>query len=206
VLLRHAPPDNANERELIGDILGECRHMTRLVDDLLLLSRLDNHRLQLERVPVALPELFADIQRQVRRLADERAIAMRAEASGGAVWADPARLRQVLLILLDNALRYTPSGGSIQLHVVTQVRTTTIQIADTGSGIAPEHLPRLFDRFYRGDPARTSASGGTGLGLAIAKALIDAQGGQIAVESRLGHGTRVMLTLPTAPAAEVVAT
>jgi signal transduction histidine kinase len=205
VLLRHAPLDNTNERELIGDILGECRHMTRLVDDLLLLSRLDNHRLQLERAPVALPELFADIQRQVRRLADERGVALRAEASGGTVWADPARLRQVLLILLDNALRHTPCGGTIQLNVHTQARTTTIHISDTGSGIAPEHLPRLFDRFYRGDPARMSASGGTGLGLAIAKALIEAQGGQIAIESQLEHGTRVTLTLPTAPIAEVVA-
>jgi signal transduction histidine kinase len=205
VLLRHAPPDNTNERELIGDILGECRHMTRLVDDLLLLSRLDNHRLQLERVVVALPELLTDIQRQVRRLADERGVALRTEASGSAVWADPARLRQVLLILLDNALRYAPCGGSIQIGAHTQARTTTIDISDTGSGIAPEHLPRLFDRFYRGDLARTNASGGTGLGLAIAKALIEAQGGQIAIESQLGHGTHVTLTLPAAPVAELVA-
>jgi signal transduction histidine kinase len=205
VLLRHIPPDDTRDRELIGDILGECRHMTGLVEDLLLLSRLDNRRLQFERAPIALPDLFADIQRQVSRVADEREIALRAEARDGAVWADPARLRQVLLILLDNALRHTPKGGSIQLDVVAQARTTSIQIVDTGSGIAPEHLPRLFDRFYRGDPSRTSASGGTGLGLSIAKALVEAQGGQIALDSQLGRGTRVTVTLPTAPLAEAVA-
>jgi signal transduction histidine kinase len=200
VLLRHAPPDDANGRELLGDILDECQHMTRLVEDLLLLSRLDNHRLQLERVAVALPDLFADIQRQVSRLASERGVVLHAEASGGAVLADRARLRQVLLIMLDNALRHTPSGGSIRLGAHTHAHTTTIQIADTGSGIAAEHVPRLFDRFYRGDPARSSASGGTGLGLAIAKALVEAQGGQIAIESQLGQGTRVLLTLPAVPA------
>jgi two-component system sensor histidine kinase BaeS len=108
-----------------------------------------------------------------------------------------------LLILLDNALRHTPAGGSIQLTARPQGRHIAICVADTGSGIAPEHQAHLFERFYRAAPQ--PETGGTGLGLAIAKGLIDAQQGRIALASRPGAGTQVTLTLPGAPPAPATA-
>ena len=102
----------------------------------------------------------------------------------------------MLLILLDNALRHTPAGGSIRVSAQTAGRQVQIVVADTGSGIAPEHLEHVFERFYRADDAQGA---GSGLGLAIAKGLIEAQHGQIRLESAAGQGTRVMLALPAAP-------
>lgn len=188
-------PAGDERRTLLDDILAECDHMGRLVEDLLLLSRLDAGRLKLERQRVALADLLTEIQRQVGRLADERGIHLVMDGANGAVWGDPTRLRQVLLILLDNALRYTPAGGNIRLAARPQGRYVVVTVTDTGSGIAPEHLPHVFERFYQADSARRSR-GGSGLGLSIAKALIEAQHGQIRLESRPGEGTRVSLLLP----------
>jgi len=188
-------PAGDERRTLLDDILAECDHMGRLVEDLLLLSRLDAGRLKLERQRVALADLLTEIQRQVGRLADARGIHLVLDGASGAVWGDPTRLRQVLLILLDNALHYTPAGGSIRLAARPQGRYVVVTVTDTGSGIAPEHLPHIFERFYQADSARRSR-GGSGLGLSIAKALIEAQHGQIRLESRPGEGTRVSLLLP----------
>ncbi len=189
--------DHDERRALISDILAECDHMSRLVEDLLLLSRLDAGRLKLERQRIVLSELLADVQRQVGRLADERGIRLVLDSVSGTVWGDPTRLRQVVLILLDNALRHTPAGGVIRLAAQPQGRHVTITVADTGSGIAPEHLLHVFERFYQADSARGSR-GGSGLGLSIARGLIEAQHGQIRLESRPGEGTRVTLILPAA--------
>jgi signal transduction histidine kinase len=198
VAQRHLPPGATEGRELLGDVLQECDHMSRLVEDLLLLSRLDAGRLPLSLTPVPLAGLLADVQRQVGRLAAAHNISVIGDPAGGVARADATRLRQVLLILLDNALRYTPPGGTINLSAVPQGRQVAIQVADTGAGIAPEHLPHLFERFYRADPAHNPNSGGTGLGLAIAQALIQAQHGQIQVTSRPGAGTCVTVLLPGA--------
>jgi signal transduction histidine kinase len=191
-------PATDDRRELLGDVLQETDHMSRLVDDLLLLSRLDAGRLTLERTTIALPDLFTDIQRQVGRLADEHGVPLTVGEVSGAVRADPTRVRQVLLILLDNALRHTPSGGTIRLEARPQGKQVLIQVVDTGNGIAPEHLPHIFERFYRADAARNDQRGGSGLGLAIARALVGAQHGQIRVESRVGQGTRITVALPSA--------
>ena len=117
------------------------------------------------------------------------------------VLGDATRLRQVLLVLLDNALRHTPPGGSITLTSSRHGRYEQICIADTGSGIAPEHIPHLFERFYQADSSRggTDSEGeGSGLGLAIAKGLVEAQHGHIAISSKLGQGTQVTISLPSA--------
>jgi signal transduction histidine kinase len=116
------------------------------------------------------------------------------------VLADRVRLRQVLLILLDNALRHTPPGGSILLLAEAHGQRARWSISDTGSGIDPAHLPHLFERFYRADSSRGGGEtlGGSGLGLSIAKALINGQGGEISITSRLGAGTTVILDLPAA--------
>ena len=204
VAQRRLPPGAVEDRALLGDVLQECDHMNRLVADLLLLSRLDAGRLPLTPEPVPLTALLGDIQRQVGRLAAAHSITVTSGAISGTVRGDPTRLRQVLLIVLDNALRYTPPGGRIHLSTARQGREMAIQIADTGTGIAPTHLPHLFERFYRADPARHSDTGGTGLGLAIAHALIRAQHGHIHVTSTLGQGTVVTLLLPLAAAPAAV--
>jgi signal transduction histidine kinase len=181
---------------LLSDILSECDHMGRLVEDLLLLSRLDAHALKLLRQPVEAGELLGDVQRQMGRLAADQQVRLEVGSAAGRVVADPARLRQVLLIVLDNALRHTPAGGRVVLAAAPAGRSIEISVTDTGSGIAPEHLPHVFDRFYQANPAR--GGGGTGLGLAIARSLIMAQGGQISLHSQSGAGTRVTVRLPAA--------
>jgi signal transduction histidine kinase len=195
VALRGLPAPDVDRRELLEDILHECDHMSRLVEDLLLLSRLDAGRLKLERSAVPLAELLADVQRQTGRLAGEKGVRLSASSPSGIAWGDPTRLRQVLLILLDNALRHTPPGGSITVEAQPQGRHIQIAVADTGTGIAREHLPHVFERFYRADTARGGDGGSSGLGLAIAKGLVEAQGGQIRLGSQPGRGTRVVVTL-----------
>lgn len=192
-------PATDDRRALLGDVLQETDHMSRLVDDLLLLSRLDAGRLALERKIISLPDLLAEVQRPVGRVADEHGVQLIVDQANGAAWGDPTRVRQVLLILLDNALRHTPTGGTIRLDARPQGRHVLIHVADTGSGIAPEHLRRVFERFYRADSARSDQNGGSGLGLAIARALVEAQHGHIRIESRVGQGTRVVVALPIAP-------
>ena len=193
-----APEHTQALHGLLTDILNECDHMGRLVNDLLLLSRLDAGKLPLELTAVPVAALLEDAGRQISRLADERRVTIAVQTISGEVRADAARLRQVLLILLDNSLQHTPAGGQIKLAAAPLGRQVKLSVSDTGSGIAPEHLPRLFERFYRADDARGREAGGAGLGLAIAKSLIEAQHGHIRVESQPGHGTRVSLTLPRA--------
>jgi signal transduction histidine kinase len=200
VALRSTPASNLDQRELLSDVLTEADHMRRLVDDLLTLSRLDTGMLKLERAPVDMSELLTDIQRQVGRVSQERGVGITLGRAAGVALADIDRLRQVLLILLDNALRYTPSGGMIALSASESGQAIQIQVSDTGSGIAPEHLPHVFERFYRADQAR-GVSGNAGLGLPIARGLIEAQHGKIAIESAIDRGTTVTLTLVAAPRA-----
>lgn len=195
VAQRGLPAGDARH-DLLGDILSECDHMGRLVEDLLLLSRLDAHALKLLRQPLPAGELLADIQRQVGRLAGEHQVRLDLGSATGTLLGDPARLRQVMLILLDNALRHTPAGGQVTLEAALVGRSVEITVTDTGTGIAPEHLPHVFDRFYRADPARGGE--GTGLGLAIARSLVSAQGGHISLQSEPGTGTTVTLRLPAA--------
>jgi signal transduction histidine kinase len=196
VALRGLPQQDADRHELLSDVLHETDHMSKLVEELLLLSRLDAGRLKVDRLPIAVPELLADVQRQIGRLSDERGIRLCAGAASGVALADPTHLRQVLLIVLDNALRHTPKGGQVQIEAQVCGRQIAIQVADTGEGIAPVHLPHVFERFYRANSARGSS--GSGLGLSIAKGLIEAQHGQIAITSELRKGTRVTIVLPRA--------
>jgi len=114
------------------------------------------------------------------------------------VLGDPTHLRQVLLILLDNASRYTPPGGTIKMTGAAHGRHVELVVEDTGKGIDSEHLPHIFERFYRAEEARGEEGKGNGLGLSIAKGLIEAQGGHIAITSKLGQGTRITITLNAA--------
>jgi signal transduction histidine kinase len=195
---RRLTDEHTRQKRLLNDVIEECDHMTRLVNDLLLLSRLDSGQVRPELVAVDLPDFLADIQRQVGHLAEERQINLTLGTAEGTVQADPPHLRQVLLILLDNALRHTPAGGTVELCTRLQRPHIHIQVRDSGSGIAPEHLPHVFERFYRAEHNRSNGTGGSGLGLSLARALMETQHGQISIESAPGRGTDVTLSLPAA--------
>ncbi|MFZ1794131.1 MAG: HAMP domain-containing sensor histidine kinase, partial [Anaerolineae bacterium] len=184
-----------DQRDLLNDVMGEVDHTTRLVEDLLLLSRLDAHQLKLVREEVDAPAMLSDVQRQVQRIADDRKISVKVGAAAGAVFADVTRLRQILLILMDNALRHTKPGGSVTLEAAERGAMTEISVSDTGEGIAPDDLLRVFERFYQADTSHTT-KGSAGLGLSIARGLVEAHGGRIGIESAIGQGTRVNVILP----------
>jgi signal transduction histidine kinase len=197
VTLRSLASEDTDRRELLGDVIQECDHMSRLVGDLLLLSRLDAGGLQMAHEQIGLSELLADVARQIGRRAEQCGVRVVCDGASGAIWGDPTRIRQILLILLDNALRHTPPGGVVHLATRASGRYTQISVADTGSGIAPHDLPQVFERFYRADSVRKD-NGGSGLGLSIAKALVEAHGGHITIESQPGQGTSVSVELPSA--------
>jgi signal transduction histidine kinase len=196
-LLQRDPPISPDDRaEVLADTVDESERMIRLVHSLLALARSDAGRLlRHERVPVA--PLIDELCRQLRAIEPERAL-------GGdpppdvAVQADRDALKQVLVILIDNARKFTPPPGRIDLTASADGGQVALHVRDQGAGIAPEALPHIFERFYRGDAARTG--GGAGLGLAIAAGLVEAMGGQIGVESQLGTGSTFTVRLPLAPA------
>jgi signal transduction histidine kinase len=183
------------EREIaLRDIVEEVDYMNRLVEDLLLLSRLDAKRLKLDVESVFLPELLTGIAHQMGKVAAGKGVQLMNEGKLATVQADRTRLRQVLLILLDNALRFTPAGGSVRMGAEEKGHTVRLWVADSGVGIAATHLPHLFERFYQ-VPGQPAEGRGNGLGLAIARGLVEAQGGKIAVTSEVGKGTRVEVRL-----------
>lgn len=184
-----------DQRELLGDVMTEVDHTTKLVEDLLLLSRLDTHQLKLMREEVDAPAMLADVQRQVQRVADDRKITIKVGEAAGEVFADVTRLRQILLVLMDNALRHTKPGGNVTLAAAPRGGMTEISVSDNGEGIAAEDLSRVFERFYQADASHTT-KGSAGLGLSIARALVEEHGGRIGIESELGRGTRVSVLLP----------
>ncbi|HEY4690752.1 MAG TPA: HAMP domain-containing sensor histidine kinase [Anaerolineae bacterium] len=194
-LLRRDPPIDAADREAaIADLVDETDRLIRLASDLLVLARADAGR-PLRREPVPVKPLVNDICRQAKLLGPARLIECENRLDV-AVQGDRDALKQVLLVLLDNALKYTPPGGSITLSTGIAGEHVAIGIRDTGPGIAPDALPHIFERFYRSDSARAGA--GAGLGLAIAKELIEAQRGTIRVESRVGQGSVFTVILPRA--------
>jgi signal transduction histidine kinase len=188
---------SADERkESLQDIVNDVDYMDRLVEDLLLLSRLDAHRLTLVDDSISISELLSETARQVEKLAVARGVRMSMESATGTVRGDRVRLRQVLLILLDNALRFTPSGGTIRLASNVIGRQVAITVTDNGSGIPTEHLPHIFERFYQ-VPGQEGEGRGNGLGLSIAKGLVEAHHGKISIASQPGNGTSVQITLPS---------
>jgi signal transduction histidine kinase len=187
---------DTQQAALMGDIVSEVDHMSQLVEDLLLLSRLDAHQLKLDQHNVFIPDLVAEIQRQFSPLTAEKQVSFINQAKNGTVLADMTRLRQVLIILLDNALRHTPPGGTITVQTAPEGRYLRISVSDSGEGISQEHLKHVFERFYQAESGRSTDYQGAGLGLSIAKSLIDAQGGQIRISSQPGKGTIVTLLLP----------
>lgn len=197
--LVHHKPDAATADRFLEVILGNARRMQRLVDSLLDLSRIESGswRPSVERVDVAIAarETWAGLAAR----AAAAGVAFEFDAGpdqAATVAADADALRQILTNLFDNALRYTPAGGRVICRVTRAEGGTVVRVSDTGTGIAREHLSRIFERFYRADPSRSRDEGGTGLGLSIVKHLVEAHGGRVWAESEIGTGTTVAIFLP----------
>jgi signal transduction histidine kinase len=188
---------NGSNRLYARNIVEEVEQLNRIVGDLTTLALADARQLRIDPQPVELNDVVRDLMTQTEPLAEERGVQLRPDLNGGVrVEADPARVRQLLLILIDNALTHTPSGGKVSVGVIQRNGRARVTIADNGDGIPPADLPHIFERFYRADKARNRESGGSGLGLAIAKWIVDAHKGDIQVTSTEGKGTEVAVSLP----------
>ncbi len=177
----------------------EAERIGGIVDDLLILARADAGERPIAREAVYLDDLALEAVSGVRVLAERRGVELAVrEFDEAAVVGDPVLLRQLLVIVLDNAIKFTPAGGSVALEVRAESGRATVTVADTGAGIPPAELPRIFDRFYRGESARAHADG-AGLGLSIARWIADAHRADIDVTSTPTVGTRVTIRFPRAP-------
>lgn len=191
-------------RAILASLGEQCEQITALVNGLLLLARADAGEIVLQRHAVDLADLARDVAEVFEPLAEERGIRLSARAPiPTAVAGDPARLRQLVTNLLENAIRFTNPGGSVTVAIERVGDRVRLRVADTGIGIPADHLPFIFDRFYQADPARSSS--GCGLGLSICRWIVDAHGGSIETASRLGQGTEFTVTLPLSPAQPVAA-
>ena len=197
-LLDAASHDDAS-REFLEIIRKNAARMSRLTEDLLTLARVESGEQRFDVQPVASGELLQEAVQSFREVARAHGVDLKIEDTAQSeVNADREAVHQVFSNLIDNALKYGGSGGSIILGAHPSPRGVEFYVQDFGPGIASEHLPRLFERFYRVDKARSRESGGTGLGLAIAKHIVLAHGGAIGAESELNHGSRFLFTLPLA--------
>jgi len=185
---------------LLESNLEEVGRMSRVIEDLLLLSKSDVGEMPLRKEPLELNELLTDLFGQAAVLGEEKDIAVSFYPSEEPIRfeGDGLRLRQLFLNLLSNAIRYTPAGGSVKMTLKQQDDHAVISVRDSGIGIKPEHLPHIFERFYRVDKILNQGDGGSGLGLSIAEWVVEAHGGKIIVNSLFGQGTEFVIELPLA--------
>ena len=194
LLSRHRSMPEAEREEALAEVTREANRLSRLVADLLALARADAG-VPLKHRPLDLDEVVLDAYREARQLSHGQALTLD-PFEPTQIIGDEDRLKQLVLILLDNALKYTPADGSITLGLQREASGSKITIRDTGVGIKPEDLPHVFERFYRADPARGRDPGGTGLGLPIARWIVEQHGGKITLESQTGQGTLASIYLP----------
>jgi two-component system, OmpR family, phosphate regulon sensor histidine kinase PhoR len=192
-------PENGHVREFLEIIRKNATRMSRLTEDLLTLARVESGEQHFDTQPVAASELLEEAEQSFHEIARNQGIELAVENSANiSVKADREAIHQVFSNLIDNALKYGGTGGRIVLGARPGLRGIEFYVRDFGAGIPSEHVPRLFERFYRVDKARSRESGGTGLGLAIAKHIVLAHGGAIRAESELNHGSTFLFTLPRA--------
>jgi heavy metal sensor kinase len=194
-------------RDALAQLELSVDEMSVVVEDLLTLTRASAREASARHETVDVGALVALVTERLGSIADAKHIRLIGPPTAGdgspavglsLVNGDRVRLQRVITNLIDNALRYTPEGGTIEARVSVENAEVRVDVQDTGIGIAPEHINRVFDRFFRADAARDRESGGTGLGLAIAKAIVDGHGGTLSVTSQLGRGTRFTIRLPAA--------
>lgn len=190
--------DAATTQRYLRTMQAEIHHLNALINDLFELSQLDAGVLRLHLQPSKVEALLAATVAAAQMQAEQKALQLvsQSDVTLSPVMADPIRVQQVLTNLVQNAIRHTPDGGLVRLEARDAGRMIEFSVVDTGEGIAERNLEHVFERFFRGDPARTRAPGGVGLGLAIARGLVEAHGGQIRAESTLGRGTAFRFTLP----------
>jgi two-component system, OmpR family, phosphate regulon sensor histidine kinase PhoR len=195
--LLDSAPENNHSREFLDIIRKNATRMSRLTEDLLTLARVESGEQQFSIQPVAPGELLHEVLQSFRELARTLNVELQVEDNANAqIAADPEAIHQVFSNLVENALKYGAAGGRVVLGARPALRGVEFYVKDFGPGIASEHLPRLFERFYRVDKARSQESGGTGLGLAIAKHIVLAHQGSIRAESELNHGSTFLFVLP----------
>jgi heavy metal sensor kinase len=188
---------DASLEERIGSALEETHRMSRVVESLLTISRLDAGEVKMDKSHLDLGELAASTAGEMKLLAEEKSIGLSVQAGIGVeVAGDRVRLQQVVVNLIDNSIKYTPAGGMIELRVGREGRSAVLEVSDNGLGIPAHDLPLVFERFYRADKARSRASGGAGLGLSIVKAICAAHNGDIRVSSQEGKGSTFRVELP----------
>jgi two-component system phosphate regulon sensor histidine kinase PhoR len=201
-LLEGALDQPSDARQFVLAMEQHTQRLIRLVEDLLDLSKLEDDAFKLELAPVWLSPIVDHTLSLVSRRAEEKNMSVAVQLAEGLpkVQAHPQSLEQILFNLLDNALKYSPAGSQVTLSVTaspTAANELVVSVTDQGQGIEAKHLPRLFERFYRVDKARSRQEGGTGLGLSIVKHLVQCHGGRIWAESTLGQGTSFCFTLKT---------
>jgi signal transduction histidine kinase len=190
--------------EILQIMLAQSERLGRLVEQLLDLSKLESGEVPLRREEVPLAPVVRQVLSEIDVARAGRSITLSSDVSDDLppIDADRERVHQVLFNLVDNAVRFTPDGGAVRIEAHRHNGSVEVSVADTGVGIPPEALPRLFERFYRVDPARARGDGGTGIGLAIARSVVEAHGGTITAESEPGHGSIFSFDLPVAAATE----
>ncbi len=196
-VLRHQERTVSESREALDDIDAEVSHLTAMVDDLLLLARSDSGAVAIERMPLDLGDVAFDAASALGRSAEARGVHVQVDPEPAMLEGDAARLRQLVTILVDNAVRHSPRGGSVTVSVRAVGPTNVIEVADEGPGLREEDMAHVFDRFYR---APGAPSGGTGLGLAIGRWIVDRHGGRIGVANREPHGAVFRVELPVTAA------
>jgi signal transduction histidine kinase len=189
--------NNSEYRKALCDIVLEAERMGRLTEDLLALARADSTAIEMPLATTDVNDVVAEVIEKSEALAEAKGVKIVADLAGGAAaaTANQAALRRLLLILIDNALKHTPAGGTVRVATRECASGISLSVMDSGEGIVAEAIPHIFDRFYRADSAR-SGNGGTGLGLSIAQAIAQAHGTQIEVESEPGAGACFRLVLP----------
>ena len=191
------PTVPAPVRSSLTSLLEETEHLVKIVQSLLTLSRLDSGNAQTENVKFDLAELASNTAEQFVPVASEKQVSLSCRlVEPIAIQGDRARLKQVIVNLLDNAIKYTPAGGAVDLKVVARDRHACLSVSDNGTGIPESELPFVFDRFFRGTRTRAQSPDGTGLGLSIVQSVCTAHGGDVTVENLQTGGCRVRVILP----------
>jgi heavy metal sensor kinase len=195
-----SPRQPEHYRRVLGDMLEEVDRLTRLAEQLLFLSREDAGLMPLSATTIRLDDLVRTAVEHMRVVAEAKGLSLEcSQLAACLIPGDADRLRRLLFNLLDNAIKFTPSGGTVSVTLERSDSTARVLVEDAGIGIPAEHLPHVFERFYRVDPARGQDTDGTGLGLAIGRAIAQAHRGSLEIESKVGVGTRAILTLPADP-------
>jgi two-component system phosphate regulon sensor histidine kinase PhoR len=191
-------PDPAVPERFVDIIVRNAERLQSLIEDLLELSRLESKEFRLKKERVMLPVVTSIVMGLFRERAEKKGVRLKVDVPGDlpALTTDQRALEQVVSNLVDNAVKYCPSGSQVTVSAARSNGSVRVVVSDTGPGIDPKHVPRLFERFYRVDAGRSREIGGTGLGLSIVKHLVEAMGGEVTVDSTVGKGSAFSVTLP----------